>query len=205
MITPSHIIYSWALARYTKKVASPSESKEKTLHLRTSAFVLGALLPDIPVYIFFVVCGLIWGLPHQILWDDMYFNSWWSLPITLAHSFIFWPIIIGTSSYIGWKFIKWMSISALFHSVIDFFVHTEDAYRHWYPLSDWKFHSPISYWNSAEYGHLVSMFDSLLVLGLLTYLYTKYVGRWRIVIISIGILYIIRLVAEPFISMTHGS
>jgi hypothetical protein len=195
MITPSHLIYSWALARKTEK---NNDSDQK----RTLAFVLGALFPDTPTYIFFLVCGVILGIPHEILWDDMYFNSGWSIPINLTHSFIIWPIVIAFSGYFGWKLLKWFSISAFFHSIVDFFVHTDDAYRHFYPFSDWKFKSPVSYWNNAEYGQYVSFFDSTLVIALLVYLYTKYQHKSiRMLIVVLGTLYALRLVAEPFVML----
>lgn len=196
MITPSHLIYSWALARKTEK--PENHSKKRTL-----AFVLGALFPDTPTYVFFLVCGVILGIPHEMLWDDIYFNSGWSIPITLTHSFIIWPILIAFSGYFGWKLLKWFSISALFHALVDFCVHTDDAYRHFYPFSDWKFKSPVSYWNNAEYGQYVSLFDSFLVILLLVYLYTRYQNRMRILIVALGILYVFRLVAEPIL-MHHG-
>lgn len=203
MITPSHLIYSWALAKRTE--GSPESST--TTKRRTAAFILGALFPDTPTYLFFVVCGLILGYSGQAMWDDMYFNSGWSIPITLTHSFILWPLLITISGYYGWRLLQYFSISAFLHTAVDFFVHTDDAYRHFYPFSDWKFHSPVSYWNTAEFGQYVSAFDSLLVLGLLTYLYTKYSGTWRIAIIAIAALYTFRLIAEPILMtlMDHGA
>ncbi len=203
MITPSHLIYSWALAKKTEKLdLNPVSTKQ-----RTSAFILGALFPDTPTYVFFIVYGLILGYSGEVMWDDMYFNSGWSIPITLTHSFILWPLLIGFSVHFGWNFLKYFSISALFHTIVDFFVHTEDAYRHFYPFLDWKFHSPISYWNTVEFGRYVSVFDSILVLGLLTYLYLKYEGKWRLLVGSIGVLYLLRLIAEPLlmIYMNHGA
>lgn len=203
MITSSHIIYSWALARKTEKRGPNTDQKPTSK--RTLAFVLGALFPDTPTYLFFIVCGLILGYSGDVMWDEMYFNSGWSIPITLTHSFWLWPLLIAISSYFGLAFIRWFSISAFFHALVDFLVHTDDAYRHFWPFSDWKFHSPISYWNSAEYGNWVSAFDSLLVLGLLTYLYTKYTGRMRVLILAIGLLYSIRLVVEPIMNTLYGS
>lgn len=194
MITTSHVIYSWALAKKTEK---PNFLGKK----RTLAFVLGAVLPDIPTYLFFLLYGVALGYSGDQMWGDMYFNSGWSIPITLSHSFIIWPVLIAISSYLGLKFLKWFSISALFHSIVDFTVHTGDAYRHFYPFSDWKFHSPISYWNSAEYGQYVSTFDSILVLGLLVFLYQRYNKSRRIIrigIICVGVLYGLQLVVMPF-------
>jgi hypothetical protein len=200
MITPSHIIYSWALAKKTENTAQ-NNSK------RTLAFVLGALFPDTPTYVFFLVCGVILGYSGPAMWDDMYFNSGWAIPITLTHSFILWPLLIAIASYFSWKFLRWFSISALFHAAVDFFVHTDDAYRHFWPFSNWKFHSPISYYNPHEYGLYVGAFDSLLILGLLTYLYTKYTGWWRVLVIVVGTLYTVRLIAEPLLMtfMHHGA
>ncbi len=96
MITPSHIIYSWALARKSEGLGGS--------HKRTLAFVLGALFPDTPTWAFFIICGLILGYSGQTMWDDMYFNSIWSIPITLTHSFILWPLLIIGATYTGWNF-----------------------------------------------------------------------------------------------------
>lgn len=200
MITPSHIMYSWVLAKKTNRDLSPSIAKKRTL-----AFVLGALLPDTPTYLFFIVCGLILGYSGEAMWDDMYFNSGWSIPITLTHSFILWPVVYSIANYFGWKILQWFSISALLHTAVDFLVHTDDAYRHFWPFSDWKFHSPVSYYRQSEFGNWVSAFDSLLVLGLLTFLYTKYSGKWRLFIIGIGLLYTARLVIQPIINTLYGS
>lgn len=203
MITPSHIIYSWAIAK--KSEQKKTNRDQKYTSKRTLAFVLGALFPDTPTYLFFIVCGLILGYSGEVIWEEMYFNSGWSIPITLTHSFWLWPLLIVISSYFGLAFIRWFSISAFFHALVDFLVHTDDAYRHLWPFSEWKFHSPVSYYRASEYGNWISAFDSVLVLGLLTYLYTKYTGMWRVLIISIGLLYSARLVVEPLINTLYGS
>jgi hypothetical protein len=203
MITPSHIIYSWALAQKTE--ANGKNPPQKQAPRRTLAFVLGALFPDTPTYLFFIVCGLILGYSGEAMWDDLYFNSSWSIPITLFHSFWLWPVIIAICTYFGLPWLRWFSISALFHALVDFFVHTDDAYRHFWPFSDWKFHSPVSYYRQSEYGNWVSALDSVLVLTLLTYLYTKYTGKWRLLILGVGTLYGVRLFIEPIINMLYGS
>ncbi len=203
MITPSHLIYSWALAKKTE--GNEQNIDKKQTKKRTLAFVLGALFPDTPTYLFFIVLGLLLGYSGEVMWDDMYFNSSWSIPITLTHSFWLWPLLILVGTYLKLNFLKWFSISALMHAVIDFLVHTDDAYRHFWPFSDWKFYSPFSYYRSSEYGNWVMAFDSVLVLGLLTYLYTLYTGKWRVLLIGLGILYMTRLVIEPIINTLYGS
>ncbi len=169
MITPSHLIYSWALAMRTKKAALDGPAKH-----RTATFVVGALLPDIPVYVFFLVCGVLLGYGHEQLWDDMYFNSGWSVAFTLSHSLLLWPLLYLLAKYKRWFIAQWVAISAIFHIVVDFCVHTADAYAHFWPLTDWRFVSPISYWDRASYGQYVGCFDAALVLGLLWWLATRY-------------------------------
>ncbi len=206
MITSSHIIYSWALAKKTQKNNAPEQlSNAKPAQRRTLAFVLGALFPDIPTYLFFIVMGLILGYSGETMWDDMYFNSGWNIPITLTHSLWLWPLLIVIGAYLKRNFLRWFSISALIHTIVDLCVHTDDAYKHFWPFSDLTFVSPISYYNPAEYGLYMSAFDSLVVLGLLTYLYTQYVGKWRVLIISIGILYTARLILEPVLILIYGT
>ncbi|MFM2339916.1 MAG: hypothetical protein RLZZ360_552 [Candidatus Parcubacteria bacterium] len=169
MITPSHLIYSWALAKKTAN--NPVNPAEKH---RVAAFILGALLLDIPVYVFFLVCGVMLDYGHETLWDDMYFNSGWSVVFTLSHSLLLWPTVLVVARWRQWLFLKWLSISALFHIVVDFCVHTADAYKHFWPLSDWRFVSPISYWDRASYGDYVNAFDSILIVSLLAWLLTTY-------------------------------
>ncbi len=169
MITPSHLIYSWALAKRTEKTAPDGLAKH-----RTTAFVVGALLPDIPVYVFFLVYGVLLGYGHEQLWDNMYFNSGWSVAFTLSHSLLLWPGIYLVAKYKRWFIAQWVAISAIFHVVVDFCVHTADAYKHFWPLTDWRFVSPISYWDRTSYGQYVGCFDAALVLGFLWWLATRY-------------------------------
>ncbi len=192
MITPSHLIYSWALAKGTDGARGNTQTQHRTI-----AFVIGALLPDIPVYIFFLVCGVLLGYGHEQLWDDMYFNSAWSIAFTLSHSLLLWPLLYVVARYKKWFLVQWVAISAIFHIVVDFCVHTADAYMHFWPLSHWRFISPISYWDSASYGHYVGSFDAGVVLLLLIWLGTQYRNsRFRFVIYSIIILATIRFGLE---------
>jgi hypothetical protein len=191
MITPSHLIYGWALAKYTEKAGL------ETSH-RTTWFLVGSILPDMAVFVFFVVNGLILRYGHEQLWDDMYFNSAWSIAFTLSHSLLLWPALLAVGHWRQWAALSAVAIAALLHIIVDFCVHTADAYMHFWPLTDWRFISPVSYWNRAEYGLYVGLFDTVLVMGLLTFLYTRYL-RQRYVQLILGILlalYLCRGVAE---------
>ena len=180
MITPSHIIYNLALLR---------EPGNRTRNL---AVVAGAMVPDLLTYIFFFLTYFVFGYSMSEIWDDMYFNSEWRVFINATHSLILWPL----GAFIAYLWHKrtamFFFLSSTVHVVFDFFVHTDDAYAHFWPLTDWRFISPVSYWNPAEYGHIVGLLDCIIILGLLIYLYQtteqKYV-RWSFVVL--GILYIL--------------
>jgi len=58
MITPSHMIYSWAVAKATD--SKPNKS-------RTLAFVAGGVVPDLPVYVFFFVNTFFLGTSQQLM------------------------------------------------------------------------------------------------------------------------------------------
>jgi len=168
------MIYSWALA----KTSESTPDKRRIL-----AFVAGGLLPDIPTYLFFVLHTFILGSSQQQMWNVLYFDSGWSPFITLSHSLLLWPLLLLIASVFKYKILQYVSITALLHITMDFLVHHDDAYRHFWPLSNWKFLSPISYWDPAYYGYWVSLSDTILIILLLTWIsfyYKTKKAQWSI-------------------------
>ena len=161
MITPSHLIYSWALGKWTEKVPNPG---------RLRLFVLGGFLPDVPVYVFFIVHGLLLGTSGQLMWDDMYFDSAWTPFFTLSHSLILWPLALLLGYWLRIAWLRYIATAGVLHVILDFFVHHDDAYRHFWPLFDWKFASPLSYYDPAFYGTQVGIIDAAVVVALLVWL-----------------------------------
>jgi hypothetical protein len=189
MITPSHVVYSLAAA-----VGLKSNLSKKVQLL---AVTLGAILPDTPAYIFFLVQGVLLQTPHTELWDILYFDSAWTPFITLSHSFILWPILAVLAFTFKKRFIAWLAASAVLHIIMDFFVHSSDAYAHFWPLSNWKFESPLSYWNPAHYGNIVGTLDTVIVLLLLVYLLKQATSKTaKYSIIFLCILYILMAITQ---------
>lgn len=52
----------------------------------------------------------------------------------------------------------------LLHALEDVPLYHDDAHRHGWPLFDWRFASPISYWDPRYDGHIVGALEMLLVL-----------------------------------------
>ena len=68
------------------------------------------------------------------------------------------------------------------HCVTDLLVHREDAHAHFFPLSSWRFVSPVSYWDPRHYGAVVGLVELVLVFGGAVVLMTCYTHRsWRVI------------------------
>ena len=174
MITPSHILYNLVLL---------GKKKEPWV---IWAIALGALFPDVPNFIFFFIYGIILRLPHEVLWDGMYFNSSWNHVFNLSHSFWLVPLLLGISYLYKKRVAVFFFSSMLIHALMDFCVHSEDAYAHFWPFSAWRFQSPFSYWDPLHYGVYVSTLEVLLAFVAGVVLYTRSKGRnWKKVLILI--------------------
>ncbi|MEQ9571409.1 MAG: hypothetical protein RLN95_04890, partial [Nitratireductor sp.] len=93
------------------------------------------------------------------------------------------------------------SASALLHSLIDFLTHRADAHMHLWPLSDWRFRSPVSYWDPDYYGNWFGLFEAALGVALIVVLFRRY----RALPLRAGLLVVLGLyVAVPaFFYLTH--
>ncbi len=153
MNTPAHIILNLTvLARH-----QPPKHQLWVL--------AGAIIPDIPMVMFYVWEKLIRGVPEVQIWED-YFDDRWQVIFDLFHSF---PLaIVGAclSAWSKWKglFLFWVSVAL--HSVADLPLHHDDAHRHFFPLANWQFASPVSYWDPHFHGDMFTIVEMSMVLVL---------------------------------------
>lgn len=131
---------------------------------------LGGFFPDLPMFAMVGVSRLsespvnLWRQP-----DGLYWNDPWRTLTDLSHSVPIWAVLV----LLGWAGWRWagprlalaglallvFSAGALIHSVADLLVHTYDAHAHFLPLSDWVFHSPVSYYQRDHFGREFSLFE----------------------------------------------
>ena len=60
--------------------------------------------------------------------------------------------------------------AALLHLGFDFLLHNDDGRAHFWPLSNWVFQSPVSYWDPDHYGNIAGSIEvalSVLCCGVL--------------------------------------
>ncbi len=154
MNTPAHILVN--LAIFTR----PNRAKV------VSAIALGAFFPDIPIFLFYFYEKVILGNLEGAIWGVNYNESPWHILIQYAHSFVITGALGVVCYFKKWRYFAFFFASMFFHSVFDFPVHHDDAHSHFLPISQYKFQSPLSYWDPRHYGQYFMIFESVLVLVL---------------------------------------
>ena len=153
MNTPAHVVFSLALLGRQNAVTHPV------------AITVGALIPDLAMMVFYAVERLA-GTPEDVIWSTRYFDPRWQNVFDAANSIPL--ILVGMVLCIAWKKRAALFLFAgmLVHCILDLLVHHDDGHRHFFPFSDWRFVSPVSYWDPAHYGHIVAWLEVFLVLAM---------------------------------------
>lgn len=73
---------------------------------------------------------------------------------------------------------------ALLHVLFDFPVHTDDAHVHFWPLTDWRFYSNVSYYQPSNYGDIVGWVQLVLAVAMLVILMRRF-KTWPVIAFSI--------------------
>jgi hypothetical protein len=157
--TPSHAILNLTLL-------SQSQSIPFTLPI-----ALGAVLPDAPIFVLYFWAKFVRRQPEYQIWRETYELPFWQNIVAAFHSIPLALIGIAITHYWGWHSVKIIFLSMIFHSLLDLPVHNHDAHRHFFPFSNYRFISPLSYWDRQHYGGIVSFVEKLLVLGATIYIF----------------------------------
>ncbi len=124
----------------------------------------GALLPDLPMFVFYFCARVILSLPERQIWRETYFLPSWQLFFDLFNSI---PLVLA-ALLVTWRLKSPRGVaffaSMFLHMLFDFPLHHDDAHRHFLPLSTWRFESPVSYWDPSHYGRFVAPLEAVLVI-----------------------------------------
>ncbi|MBL8791414.1 MAG: hypothetical protein JNM45_13045 [Rhizobiales bacterium] len=159
----------------------------------------GGLLPDIPMLL--AVAGLkIMAVPDPIIFGIIYWQEWLQVANAVGHDFFLWgglavlalwrrERLAATAGDIDrWSMALVLALSGFLHTLVDFFCHREDAHMSFWPLSRWKFMSPVSYWDPAHYGHIISTAEALLGLVLAMLLFQRFPNHWTRILLAFAML-----------------
>lgn len=166
MNTPAHLVVNLALLA----------GGARRPHARWVAS--GALLPDLPIFGFFLWERFVRLTPGGVIWDERYFEPAWQGFFDLLHSI---PLAAaGVLLALAWKRPgpALLFASMVLHGLLDLPLHREDGHRHFLPLSDWRFMSPVSYWDPVHRGALGAGLETLALAGAGLVLWRRHPRPW---------------------------
>ena len=116
------------------------------------------------------------------MWQG-FFDSFNSIPLILLLMLVGWQA--------GLPLLLLFATSLLLHCFGDLPLHHDDGHRHFFPFSDWRFMSPVSYWDPTHNGRLAGLVEIAVVLGASAWLYLKQplLRRWILALLAIYLLF----------------
>ena len=180
MLTTAHAILGAATLHQNRKFLAPA--------------LIGGFLPDLSMF-FMVIWGAIQGTDQNTLWEQTYYEPFWMNLSDLFHSIVIIAAILIAGEIMRNLWVRVLGLSMLLHAVTDLLLHHDDGHRHFWPLNNWIYMSPVSYWDPAHYGVQASIGEFLLVLFCSTYLWKIFKNRsLRALLVISNLLYIAGLV-----------
>lgn len=164
MNTPSHLLINGALLG-----SRPGG--------RLAAVAAGALAPDAPIYLFYACEKFVRDVPEALIWRRDYDVSLAQPFIDALHSFPVIVIVLGLSILLRRELLKLFSLSLLLHACEDFPLHHADAHRQFFPFGDYRFRSPVSYWDPRYHGAWGAGLELLLTAAALVVLLRRHEDR----------------------------
>lgn len=145
--------------------------------VRNVAALCGGLLPDASIYVMYGVAKL-QAVPEAEIWSRLYFTPFWHAWIAATNSVPIYGALLIAGLARGWEAAAVFALAALSHIAFDLPLHREDAHPHFWPVSDWTFVSPVSYWDPNHYGYWSAAFEVALALALVAVLWRRFAAGW---------------------------
>lgn len=145
----------------------------------TAAALLGALAPDLSLYVMAGWQLLVLGTDPNIVFRVMYYSDTWQAVFALDNSFFIWGALLGFAIWRKSVAFQAFAGAALLHLLLDFPFHNDDARAHFWPLTDWKFISPVSYWDPRHHGGVVGIIEMVASLVCLVVLWRRFRAIWQ--------------------------
>ena len=190
MNTPAHLIFAAAA------FAQPYNRR------RTFAALGGALAPDLSLYLMAGISLYVLRLSPNYVFDTLYFSDAWQTVFAVDNSFFVWGFAFGLAWWMGAKNGMVFAASALLHLAFDFPLHHDDGRPHFWPISDWVFDSPVSYWDTRAHAGIIAPIEMALSLLFCLILMRRFSSlRSRALIASLALLQLAPVFFWAFVFM----
>ena len=153
MNTPAHLLVGTGLFARTDRKGS------------YRAALLGAMAPDMSLYLMTVVSIWGMGIPAETVFGEYYYSDPWQAVFAVDNSFILWGLLFLVALWRDWPLVAVFAAAGLAHLALDFPLHTHDARPHFWPVTNWVFESPVSYWDRAAHAGIVGPLEFTLSCG----------------------------------------
>ncbi|MEM9431155.1 MAG: cobalamin biosynthesis protein CobQ [Pseudomonadota bacterium] len=137
-----------------------------------------AFLPDASLYAMVAWNGFVRGMEPAEIFGRAYFDPFWQSVFAVDNSVFVWGLLLAIGLGTGVAGIVAFAGSGLLHILGDFPLHHDDGRAHFWPVSDWIFESPVSYWDPAHHGQIVGALEALLCVALCAVLWRRFQGGW---------------------------
>jgi len=180
--TPAHLVVSLVLLG---RRGAPEDVRRNNL-----CIAAGALICDAPMFGFYLWQRLVEGHGEASIWSDLYFRPEWQNFFDLFNSVPLILLGLAVATLLRRRAPMLFFASMLLHVGLDLPFHVEDAHRHFYPLSEWRFESSLSYWDPAHFGAIVALAELTLVWMSSALLWRRSRNRWvRGSLLALSLLY----------------
>jgi len=182
-----------------------------------SGLIFGALLPDLSLFIMFGYAQFL-GLPHDVIWGEMYYSPFWqflgaisnSIPVYLLAAIIAWwglgkmnsanctervhqtnaktQTDTKNSLTIFLLMVCTTSLASLTHAITDLPLHHDDGHPHFWPVTNWIYSSPVSYWDDRHYANYWAPIEIVMGLIFIVILWRRYSAFWAKVLLLLAAL-----------------
>ncbi len=173
MNTPAHLLVGAAA------FARPADARVLW------AALLGSLLPDLSLYVMAGVSLFVLGIPEQVVFGQLYYSLAWQTVFAIDNSFVLWGLVLVLAIWKGWTLVTVGAAAGLLHLAMDFLLHAGDGRPQFWPFTDWVFHSPVSYWDSAHHAVWVAPVSGLVCFAAYIILWQRGLPAWAKVFFSV--------------------
>lgn len=168
MNTPSHAIINYAILSL-----SSGEGGSRS----PWPILVGSVLPDAPLLVL-IIWARVTKIPSTQLWTATYWQPFWQDFTHYFHSIPLALTLVLLAAYfkVGW--LQYLGLSMVLHNLGDLPLHHDDAHRHFLPLSQYRWISPVSYWDRNHYAVWGALAENLSVLVATLYLLPNLHNWW---------------------------
>ncbi|SFI13186.1 cobalamin biosynthesis protein CobQ [Albimonas pacifica] len=174
MNTPAHLIF--AAAAFARPV--PPGPGAAAARRRNLAALAGGIAPDLGLFALFAWARWVQGHDLPTIFGQDYGSPLWQGMFRVDNSIVLWGALALAALALRRPTPAVFAGAALLHLAFDLPLHHSDARPHFWPVTDWVFRSPLSYWNPARHGHEVALAEGALCLLLAVVLWRRFRGAW---------------------------